>query len=327
VLHGAVLGLSAHLPASSPSVTRSADPVEVDLVAWGDRVAGSMLRSNASDAADQTSLSVNGQPAAPDRAMLHRTAPSRTAPNPTVLSDAAPDAAGIGFTERPVLGEPAAEPPRTAGAALELPPRTIDISLSSAANRAAILGALDSPAVPEPAASKPSIGLLTEGLAEMDAQKGISPSSPAIGVAYQSARSLAPATGTAVFELQSDPAGLVHTVRVLSASTDQESWKRVAERLQQLLASRRLRVPQGANGVVTRLRIDRGALAQPLAERGRTKRGAALGQAPLHPKQQTEESTRASLEPGQLSPTLGVTVAGGATAPATRVVVVSERYL
>ena len=65
-----------------------------------------------------------------------------------------------------------------------------------------------------------------------------------------------------------------------------------------------------------------------IADRFRTPRGAALGQGQSHPSEQRNESTRASLEPGQLSPTLGITVAGGGGNDSNiRIVLLSEQPL
>jgi hypothetical protein len=77
-----------------------------------------------------------------------------------------------------------------------------------------------------------------------------------------------------------------------------------------------------------RLRIERGVLAQTLNEREKTKRAAALGQGELHSREPRDLSTRAHLDdPRQLSPTLGVSVAGGGDGPLIRVAVLDERAL
>ena len=191
-----------------------------------------------------------------------------------------------------------------------------------------MLGALDTTPLAEPQHSAPpSIGLLREGLAESDTLTGVSRSSAAVAAAYEIAQRHAPATGTAVFEIQTDHTGLVQSVRLLSAGSNHESWSRMGDGLKALLAKRLLRVPPGENGLLTRLRVERGELAVSLSERGRTKRKAAIGQAPIHRKEELDESTRASLEPGNLSPSLGVVVSGAREAHPTRVIILSEQFL
>jgi len=116
-------------------------------------------------------------------------------------------------------------------------------------------------------------------------------------------------------------------VTLASAPAHEAEWQRVAQELQQLLKERRLRVPPGAKGLAARLRIETGELAKSITERFRSQRGPALGQAPDHPREMRAESTRSSLEPGQLSPTLGVTIAGGGSNASIRVVLLDERPL
>jgi hypothetical protein len=169
--------------------------------------------------------------------------------------------------------------------------------------------------------------LLVEGLAQLDAERGMSRSGAAVHAGYEAARRAAP-NGTAVFDLRTDERGLVLSVQLASTASNEAQWQRVAKELQELLKDRRLRVPAGAKGIATRLRIDRGPLAQTLDERDKAKRAAALGQRELHPRETRELSTRAHLDdPRQLSPTLGVSVAGGGDGPRIQVAVLDERAL
>jgi len=118
------------------------------------------------------------------------------------------------------------------------------------------------------------------------------------------------------------------SVQLASAPADEARWQRVAEELRTLLKDRRMGVPPGAKGLAARFRIETGDLAKNIADRFRTPRGAALGQGQSHPSEQRNESTRASLEPGQLSPTLGITVAGGGGNDSNiRIVLLSEQPL
>src|SRR5690606_30665485 len=116
---------------------------------------------------------------------------------------------------------------------------------------------------------------------------------------------LAPEVGTAVFEFRTDSEGSVTGVRVLGERVN-ALWFAVADDLRRRLRGERLRLPEGTRGVVTRIRIDRGWLAEDLSARGRMKRGAALGQGSHAKDFNWEESTQAPLNPGRLSPALGV---------------------
>jgi hypothetical protein len=202
--------------------------------------------------------------------------------------------------------------------------RPIDLGLNDGVRRAALLGGwLEPIAQPE----HTSDGGLLAGLAALDAERGQSRSNPANHAAFAAACRYAPATGMGIFDILTDEHGVVLSVTLASAPADEARWQRVGQELQQLLKERRLRVPPGAKGLAARLRIETGDLARDNADRSRTERGVALGQAPLHPRESHYESTRASLEPGQLSPSLGVTLAGGGSSQRIRVVLLSERTL
>lgn len=181
------------------------------------------------------------------------------------------------------------------------------------------------PERPPEAASTPSVGGLSEGLDALDAEQGLSRSSPAVSACYRAA-DLAPEVGTAVLEVRTDARGAVTAVKVLGdgAAT---GWGIVADGLLARLKDRLLRVPEGARGLVTRLRIDRGWLAEDLAARGRTKRGVAIGQ-DHHPKDfGWDESTQAGSSRGRLTPSLGVSSEDLRKSVKTRVSVVSEQAL
>jgi hypothetical protein len=170
--------------------------------------------------------------------------------------------------------------------------------------------------------------LLVEGLAQLDAERGVSRSGAAIHAGYEAARRAAP-DGIAVFDLRTNDRGMVVSVSLVSAPSQEVSWQRVGQELQKLLKDRRLRVPAGARGLATRLRIERGQLAQTLTERAAVKRGVALGQREIHSREPPRDtSTRAHLDdPRQLSPTLGVSVGGAGGGALIRVAVLDERAL
>lgn len=245
-------------------------------------------------------------------------------PAPPKASASAPDppaaAEGLARDARSTDAPGAAEQSGAHAAAK----RPIDLGLNGWVGRAAAIEGWWEPPPPPP---PPSVGRLVEGLAELDAQRGLSPSSAASGAGHQAALEQAPDSGIGVFDVVTDGSGLVLSVTLVSPGRDEARWRRVGERMLELLRERRLRVPPGARGLAARLRIERGEVALALSERGRTSRGTGIVQGPLHPRETSDESTRASLEPGRLSPTLGIQVAGGPRGPLTRVVLVSERAL
>jgi hypothetical protein len=182
------------------------------------------------------------------------------------------------------------------------------------------------PAREAPAEARPSIGLLSEGLAQMAAEKGVARSSAAVSAAYVAAREAAPAEGIALFDVRADATGAVVSVTPVPGA-DAERWRAVAERMHALLAGRRLRVPAGAAGILTRLRIETDDVAKKPSELGKLERGTAMGQeGPMHPRQIAVESTHRSLENGQLTPTWTL-YSSAKNARTMRVVIVRERVL
>jgi hypothetical protein len=317
-LHAALFGLSRFglsphvLVPAVPLAAQVGQPIEVEIGSWTTLV---------------DSPTTGGPQAAPStQTVLEGPGLQRIAASVAVRQAPAASTRELPVTDG-INGDGGSEVVRdTSSAESVAPVRRIDIWRSSAADRAAMLGALDTAPLDALPSAQPSIGLLREGLAESDTLTGVSRSSAAVSAAYESARRDAPATGIAVFELQTDDTGLVQHVRLLSAGSDYESWRRMGEGLEALLGKRHLRVPLGSKGLLTRLRVERGELAVRLSERHRTKRKAALGQAPLHRKEESDESTRASLSPGRLSPSLGVVVSGAGEAHPTRVVILTEQY-
>lgn len=159
-----------------------------------------------------------------------------------------------------------------------------------------------------------------------DAAKGIGRSSSALSAAYR-ASNLAPPFGSATFDVRADAIGRVTAVVLVEFGSDAADWRRVGEALKRQLQKKRLRIPRGARGLSSVLRIERGEMALDNRERGRTKRGAAIGQQSLGSKDVKDESTRASLENGRVAPSLGVGTNSVSTSPNTRVVLVRERPL
>jgi hypothetical protein len=85
---------------------------------------------------------------------------------------------------------------------------------------------------------------------------GPRPSGELVAAAHEAAApSIAPDVGTATVVVESDAAGFVTTARVVSATPDLASWGDFARELTRLTSSKKLRVPPGARGVRTRLRV------------------------------------------------------------------------
>jgi hypothetical protein len=264
--------------------------------------------------------------AAPSSLRDESAAPSRSARRHRVQEAAGelatlpqPDSAAPSTEDEAVAGAPGAAPAGSAAVP------HIDLGLNDGVRRAALLGGWLEPIAPP---KKPTDGGLKDGLAALDAQRGLAMSSPANHAGYEAARRFAPPNGMGVFDILTDERGVVLSVKLASAPSDEARWQRVGQELEQILKERRLRVPAGAKGLEARLRIETGDLALDSTERFSTKRGAALGQSSSDSSAaRFGESTRASLEPGVLSPTLGITIAGGGSGQRIRVVLVSERPL
>jgi hypothetical protein len=203
--------------------------------------------------------------------------------------------------------------------------RHIDLGLNGGVRRAALAEGWIEPAdTPKP----PSDGGLAAGLAALDAQRGQSRSNPANHAADEAARRFAPPQGMGIFDILTDEHGVVLSVQLASAPADEARWQRVAEELRTLLKDRRMRVPPGAKGLAARFRIETGDLAKNIADRFRQPRAAGISQSQSHPHEPGQASTRASLEPGQLSPSLGIGLdGGGGNDPNIRIVLLSEKPL
>jgi hypothetical protein len=90
-----------------------------------------------------------------------------------------------------------------------------------------------------------------------DHEAGLGPGGPLVKLAREAVRdSLAPNVGHALFELRTDGAGIVLSVRVLDATSDRRSWEDVAAKLADSARAHPLKVPPGARGVAVTLRVD-----------------------------------------------------------------------
>ena len=215
------------------------------------------------------------------------------------------------------------EPPEAESAApSERPRRAVELGLDGWVTRRILLDGMRK----RKTAQRPSIGLLREGLAARDAARGLARSSVAVTAAVRAAQRHAPREGIALFDVRSDSLGAVQSVTLVSFGANEQHWKNVAAYLEKLLRSRRLRTAKGSKGSLARIRVERGSTAKDLAKRGRLSRRPALGQQRTPTDRDVDESTRTSLEPGKLTPTLGISLTSGGSHP-TRVALVFERSL
>jgi len=266
----------------------------------------------------------SSETARPEHAAEARRLPSTSGQAPAHVpsagtSDAAPAIAPT--TDASVAPAAVQPPPGSDGPANTAKPASRPVRLFlSAADLKELAGR---PRTQERGPSR-SAALLSQG-SESGADVAASASGPAVSAGYRAAQ-LGPHVGTAVLEVRTDAQGSVTGVHLVG---DDESgfWSLVADDLLKRLAKSVLRLPAGAKGMITRLRIDRGYLAEDPAARGKVKRGTALGQERHAKDYGWDESTQASTGPGRLAPTAGVSSESLRTSVPTRVLLLSQQFL
>jgi len=278
-LHVAVLGSSylCHGRRAEPAVLpgeRPAIDVELELVEKVDQSAA------ATATAEPTHAETTGEPLAPSTS--HH-APTSAAGEEAALATPPAESAAPGAS---------AEAPPSSPAPAADARRPIDLGLEGGYMRMALMsGQFEKPEAPP----KASVGLLSEGLASLDAAHGTSRSSAVVHAGYEAARELAPSEGLALFDVRADATGAVVSVALVSSGPDEQRWTRVGARLRDLLSGRRLRVAPGTRGLVTRVRIEHGAVAKTRTELEQILgRGPAMGQGEGPPRAIAEESTHQS---------------------------------
>src|SRR5690606_22678044 len=251
--------------------------------------------------------------AAPSRA-LSAPAPSASTSAPAVVA-AVSEAAAVDTGVEPGAEADASEAPAAATARKQVRLYLGPKDLAEFARRPA---AAERP-------SAPSVARLPEEAEARDAERGLSRSSAAVSACYRSAQ-LGPEVGTALLEVRTDARGAVTSVRLLGDSVT-DAWFVVADDLMSQLKGRLLRVPVGARGLVTRLRVDRGNLAEELSERGRLERGVAIGQDHHEKDYGWDESTQGSMTGKRPTPSLGLSSESLRKKVKTRVRLVSQEFL
>jgi hypothetical protein len=97
---------------------------------------------------------------------------------------------------------------------------------------------------------------LRADLARNDQRRGLGPEGPAVTAVKEIVLASATSPNTsALLRVRTDRAGAVTHVEVLEADRDDAEWQRIAERLRQALAGKRLRVPARSDGVSFQLRV------------------------------------------------------------------------
>ena len=148
--------------------------------------------------------------------------------------------------------------------------------------------------------------VLDASLRVPDAERAASPVSPAVSAGYHAAQ-YGPKSGTVLLEVRADAEGRVISVQVLGSGQN-GTWAKVADELQKRLRGSRLRMREGAKGLVARLRIERGKFTRPPGTMKKLKAVPAIGQ---ESRSFAQDEARAELE--ERNRREGVTPALGAS--------------
>lgn len=144
--------------------------------------------------------------------------------------------------------------------------------------------------------------VLDASLRVPDADRAASPVSPAVSAGYHAAE-FGPKSGTAVLEVRADAEGRVISVLVVGSGQN-GPWAKVADELRRRLLGSRLRMREGAQGLVARLRIERGKFTRPPGTMKKLKAAPAIGQ---ESRTFAQDQARAGLhERNGVTPALGV---------------------
>jgi hypothetical protein len=131
------------------------------------------------------------------------------------------------------------------------------VGLAASARRetgAALRAAAEGRSTPSGAAAAASLHQLLD---EHDRAVGLGSGGPLVNLARTAVRdSLVPSVSHALFELCTDGAGVVLSVRVLDSSSDRRAWDDVAAKLAESARAHPLRVPPGGRGMAVTLQVD-----------------------------------------------------------------------
>jgi hypothetical protein len=133
--------------------------------------------------------------------------------------------------------------------------RPMDLDVGSYWKRVATEGSAATPGPDRSSSNERLSKALRQGLADRDQEIGLGRSGPLLSAAHDAASTrIAPEVGGATLEIDSDPEGRIVTARVLAAD-DAAAWNGVARELVRAMSAKRVRVPPGARGIRSRLRI------------------------------------------------------------------------
>ena len=173
--------------------------------------------------------------------------PSAAPPMPSEASSSSLGSPSIGVAP---AGASSAEPWSFAGSA------PVALGIGDYWKTAAMAAGSAAPRESHDAPARPADHILRDGLLAADRARGLGAAGPLVSAAHEAASpSIAPDVGAATLEIDCDADGKVVAARVLPGSGDTAKWNAVAREVVRLTSARTVRVPAGAHGVRTRLRI------------------------------------------------------------------------
>ncbi len=286
---------------------RSEDQVSIELIPTLESRAGAKRRRHASAGPEQSEAVAAARSLT---ASARRSAVASSGGSPSVL-------------EWPTAGS--IEPGPSTASSAKPDRRPVNLGLGGKTRSSLLLASRGRDTMRRP---RESVGMLREGLAELDARRGLGPAGAAASAASRAASAVGPSRGIAVFDVRTDAKGLVTGVTLVGFGSNAGAWSAVARRMATSLRGRRLPLARSSRGTLTRLQVAVGQEAKPAAGTERTKRGAALGQGSRSASDVArDESTRAIMNGPTPSPTLGKKVVGASSARRVRVSVLSTSQL
>ena len=263
-LHLAALGallLGRALPVEAPAPLTTSQPARATEESWVDVEAEEPARSAAPSRAGETNAEGAGERGGPAFASAarprgaHERSSPRLAPERRQLERSAPPVASVAPSHDDGASSGSGEGAREGKGDGDAGPR-LSLDQLGVGGKNPFLGSpADLPTKRQLLNQRLRQSLRAE-LARHDQTRGLGPEGPAVTAVTEivMASATAPNT-TALLRVRTDGAGRVTFVEVLDADRDGDEWQRIAERLRQALASRKLRVPARSNGVSFQLRV------------------------------------------------------------------------